>query len=218
MDDTDVFQRLQKSYREKFWMMLFSDMEHVELSVNKLLSSKSIPTDRWDDFKQELWIRCLNSFPRYQQSRSSFNTWMIWQAQGLLRDVLRKPKKKAPIYWELTFTDLKTERSETDLSFGGDYNDRDPKEERVEESDDLRVFTVEVNRELVEYAQLLREDPEMALRFRVFEELCLSCWEISDREIARHLGMSHPWIGKERKAIVAELRIRLSRVDVSNVG
>ena len=218
MDDTDVFQRLQKSYRDRFWMMLFSDMEEIEKSVNKYLSVKNIPTDRWDDFKQELWIRCLEKSPSFNQAKSDFKTWLLWQARGLMRDVLRKPKKSAPMYWEFTFTDALSEREY--VAREGENSDRDgidSPEERVGVSDEPIKVSRELEKELVQYAQLLVEDPEMSLRIKVFHELQLSCWDISDREIASHIGVSHPTVGKERKAIVAELRIRLSRVDVSNI-
>ena len=215
MDDTDVFQRLQKSYRDKFWMMLFSDMEEIEKSVNKYLSVKNIPTDRWDDFKQTLWIRCLEKSPSFNPGKSDFKTWVLWQARGLMRDVLRKPKKSAPMFWELSFTDLLSEaENETNASEFEGREWGDTIEQRIPVSDEPVKVSRELEKELVQYAQLLSVDPEMTLRLKVLEELRLSCWDISDREIARHLGMSHPWIGKERKAIVAELRIRLSRVDL----
>ena len=214
MDETDVFQRLQKSYRDKFWMMLFSDMEEIEKSVNKYLSVKNITTDRWDDFKEELWLRCLCKYPSFNAAKSDFKTWVMWKARGLMRDVLRKPKKSAPIFWELTFTDILLEREYEGSE--GEFSDREwiaSPEEQVGISDEPIKVSRELERELVQYAQLLGDDPGMGLRLKVLQELCLSCWDISDREIARHLGMSHPWIGKERRAIVAELRIRLSRVD-----
>lgn len=215
----DVFKRLQKSYRDKFWMMLFSDKDELEKSVTKFLLVKNIPRDRWDDFKQTLWVRCLDKYPSFHSSQSDFKTWVIWQARGLMRDILRKPKIKAPLFWELTFTDVNHRAEELAISRNYEERIKDavPVEDTIGVSDEPRKVARELEKEIVEYAQLLKNDSEMSLRLKVLEELCLSCWEISDREIARHLGMSHPWIGKERRAIVSELRIRLASVDVSNV-
>ena len=198
----DAIKTIANEYRLEFWKQL-SQWPELSLQMDRFLNSKAIPPGLWEDFKIETYTICASKYHAFDPGLSSFNTWVVEWLKAVVKNYFRGSQNRNP------GPDI---RSTTESEFF----DRDPAGESVLEripdaKNQDQDLVLAVRQVIVSYGKSVAAYPHHRAAFNL---LLNSGFDISSREMAAQMGVSHTWANRILKEVLAELGTMLIHLGI----
>lgn len=188
---------LVETYHKKFKDTWEENKEELEKMLARLYYVKGVPRGRYLDLTHTLYVVAADKFCNFDESKSSFTTWMIMWAKALLQNYYRNSNgKRSPLSSDLIESDLpQYENGDTayDSAKGGLHG----------EELDVALVIEDV---LAKYSATVRDFDTFSA---VFDTLVLNGFDVSSRAIAYEVEISPQMAWDIRTQILSELAFML---------
>jgi DNA-directed RNA polymerase specialized sigma24 family protein len=160
-----------------------------------LFRVKGVPYEFVDDLKDATYALACEKYPQFDPERSDFKTWVIWQARALVKNYTRNSHgPRNPLAWEKTESDYGEESSPFETR-----TDRTAYRDRL----DLEIQVTDIVKKYLDNCGCF--DKHTA----VLQTLLLHNFDVSDRQIAEEIGISHTTVNTVRHDVLFELGLML---------